>query len=117
FNANPQRLAEVSNYVQSEFLPQLKGLALCQSGIICRDPASDRFTFVEAHQAAFNDHGFCARSDSDPAFDKDCFSPKGQSVDPVFVTSANQPLLCGRSASDSRAYMPRAPWIRDANAS
>jgi hypothetical protein len=115
FNADPQRLAEVSNYVQSEFLPQLKGLALCQSGIICRDPTADRFTFVEAHQAAFNDHGFCARSDSDPAFDKECFSSKGQSFDPDIVSSASQPLLCGRSASEYRAYLPRARWIRDAN--
>src|SRR6201996_7160040 len=115
FNADPQRLAEVSGYVQSEFLPQLKGLALCQSGIICRDPASDRFTFVEAHQAAFNDHGFCARADSDPAFDKECFSSKGESFDPDIVSSASQPLRCNRSASEYRAYLPRARWIRDAN--
>ena len=97
-NADPRRLAEVSTYVQNEFLPQLKALALCQSGIICNDPAADRFSFVEAHQAAFNDHGFCARADSDPTFDKECFSPKGDSFDPDIVTSANQPLRCGRSA-------------------
>ncbi|MBV8924567.1 MAG: hypothetical protein JOZ74_04280 [Bradyrhizobium sp.] len=115
FNADPQRLADVSAYVQNEFLPQLKALALCQSGILCRDPASDRFTFVEAHQAAFSNHGFCARADSDPAFDKECFSPKGESFDPDIVNSANQPLLCGRSAGEYRAYLPRARWIRDAN--
>lgn len=115
FNADPRRLAEVSGFVQNEFLPQLKALALCQSGIICRDPASDRFSFVETHQAAFNDHGFCARADSDPAFDKACFSPNGQSFDPDIVTAASQPLLCGRSASEYRAYLPRARWIRDAN--
>jgi hypothetical protein len=115
FNAEPQRLAAVSNFVEGEFLPQLKALALCQSGILCRDPASDRFTLVEAHQAAFNDHGFCARADSDPAFDKDCFSPKGQSFDPDIVNSASQPLVCSRSAAEYRAYLPRARWIRDAN--
>ena len=115
FNADPQRLANVSAFVQSEFLPQLKALALCQSGILCRDPAGDRFTLVEAHQAAFNDHGFCARADSDPAFDKDCFSPKGQSFDPDIVNSASQPLVCSRSAAEYRAYLPRARWIRDAN--
>ena len=38
FNAEPQRLANVSSYVQNEFLPQLKALALCQSGVLCRDP-------------------------------------------------------------------------------
>ena len=31
FNAEPQRLANVSGFVQNEFLPQLKALALCQS--------------------------------------------------------------------------------------
>jgi lysophospholipase L1-like esterase len=115
FNADPQRLANVSAFVQAEFLPQLKALALCQSGILCRDPAGDRFTLVEAHQAAFNDHGFCARADTDPVFDRDCFSPKGESFDPDIVNSASQPLLCSRSAGEYRAYLPRARWIRDAN--
>ena len=72
-------------------------------------------TFVEAHQAAFADHGFCARAETDPEFDRQCFSPKGESFDPDIVNSANQPLLCGRSAAEYRAYLPRARWIRDAN--
>jgi hypothetical protein len=115
FNADPQRLANVSAYVDNEFLPRLKALALCQSGVICNDPNADRMTFVSAHQAEFADHGFCARADSDPEFDRQCFSPKGESFDPDIVASANQPLLCGRSAGDYRAYLPRARWIRDAN--
>jgi lysophospholipase L1-like esterase len=115
FNAAPQRLANVSNYVQNEFLPQLKALATCRSGILCRDPAADRMTFVDSHQAAFADHGFCARAAGDPEFDRECFSPKGESFDPDIVTAANQPMLCGRSASEYRAYLPRARWIRDAN--
>jgi len=115
FNAEPQRLAAVSNYVQSEFLPQLKALATCQSGVLCRDPASDRMTFVDAHQAAFADHGFCARAQGDPEFDRTCFSAKGDSFDPDLVNAANQPMLCGRGASEYRAYLPRARWVRDAN--
>jgi lysophospholipase L1-like esterase len=115
FNADPQRLANVSAFVQTEFLPQLKALALCQSGILCGDPRGDRMTFVDAHQAAFADHGFCARASSDPEFDRECFSPKGESFDPDIVTAANQPMLCGRSAGEYRAYLPRARWIRDAN--
>src|SRR6266852_2952024 len=115
FNAQPQRLANVSGYVQNEFLPQLKALALCQSGILCRDPAGDRMTFVDGHQAAFADHGFCARGPNDPEFDRECFSAKGDSFDPDIVTSASQPMLCGRSAGEYRAYLPRARWIRDAN--
>jgi hypothetical protein len=115
FNAQPQRLANVSNYVENEFLPQLKALALCQSGILCRDPAADRMTFVDAHQAPFADHGFCARAQTDPEFDRECFSAKGESFDADIVTAANQPMLCGRSAGEYRAYLPRARWIRDAN--
>ncbi|HWL19215.1 MAG TPA: hypothetical protein VNS33_06080, partial [Bradyrhizobium sp.] len=115
FNAEPQRLANVSGYVQNEFLPQLKALALCQSGILCRDPAGDRMTFVDAHQAAFADHGFCARAQNDPEFDRECFSVKGESFDPDIVTAASQPMICGRSAGEYRAYLPRARWIRDAN--
>jgi hypothetical protein len=115
FNADPQRLANVSNYVQSEFLPQLKALALCQGGVLCRDPAGDRMTFVEAHQAAFANHGFCARASSDPEFDRECFSAKGDSFDPDIVTAAAQPMVCGRSPGEYRAYLPRARWIRDAN--
>jgi len=115
FNAEPQRLASVSGYVQNEFLPQLKALALCQSGILCGDPAADRMTFVDAHQAAFADHGFCARAQNDPEFDRECFSVKGESFDADIVTAANQPMLCGRSAGEYRAYLPRARWIRDAN--
>ena len=115
FNAEPQRLANVSGYVQNEFLPQLKALALCQSGVLCRDPAGDRMTFVDAHQAAFADHGFCARARAIRNSIRECFSAKGESFDPDIVTAANQPMLCGRSAGEYRAYLPRARWIRDAN--
>ena len=115
FNAEPQRLAAVSNFVESEFLPQLKALALCQSGILCRNPRADRMTFVDAHQATFANHGFCARAESDPEFDRQCFSARGESFDPDIVTAASQPMLCGRSAGEYRAYLPRARWIRDAN--
>ena len=115
FNLQPDRLAAVSSYVDREFLPQLKALALCQSGVLCRDPGSDRMTFVDSHQATFGDHGFCARADTDPAFDRECFSATGESFDSDIVSAASQPLLCGRGASEYRAYLPRARWIRDAN--
>jgi lysophospholipase L1-like esterase len=115
FNADPQRLAEVSTFVQSEFLPRLKALATCSAGVLCGDPAGDRMTFVDAHQASFADHGFCARTEADPDFDRQCFSAQGKSFDPDIVASASEPLLCGRSAGEYRAYLPRARWIRDAN--
>ncbi|MET0969427.1 MAG: hypothetical protein ABWY18_09530 [Tardiphaga sp.] len=115
FNANPGRLANVVNFVESEFLPQLKAIATCQGGVLCRNPDSDRMTFVDAHQAAFANHGFCARGASDPEFDRACFSAKGDSFDASLVDSAAQPLVCGHGASEFRAYLPRARWIRDAN--
>jgi lysophospholipase L1-like esterase len=115
FNAEPQRLANVANYVQSEFLPELKAIARCQSGILCRDPRTDRMTFVDAHQPAFADHGFCARAATDPEFDRACFSARGDSFDPDIVAAAAQPMTCGRGASEFRAYLPRARWVRDAN--
>ncbi|MGY3606207.1 MULTISPECIES: hypothetical protein [unclassified Bradyrhizobium] len=115
FNAAPQRLGPVVGYVQDEFLPALKALALCQSGVLCRNPRADRMTFVDAHQDAFAMHGFCARGATDPEFDRQCFAANGESFDPDIVTAASQPMLCGRSASEYRAYLPRARWIRDAN--
>jgi len=115
FNAQPQRLAAVSNFVENEFLPQLRALALCEGGILCRNPRTDRMTFVDSHQASFANHGFCARAESDPEFDRQCFSANGDSFDPDIVTAASQPMLCGRSAGEYRAYLPRARWIRDAN--
>jgi lysophospholipase L1-like esterase len=115
FNADPGRLASVSGFVQNEFLPELKALALCQSGVLCRDPAGDRMTFVDGHQVPFANHGFCARAENDPDFDRACFSDKGDSFVSDIVTAASQPLVCGRSAGEYRAYLPRARWIRDAN--
>ena len=72
-------------------------------------------TFVDAHQAAFASHGFCARAQSDREFDRQCFSATGDSFDPDIVNAAGQPMRCGRSAGEYRAYLPRARWIRDAN--
>jgi hypothetical protein len=115
FNADPRRLSSVANFVESEFLPQLKAIALCQGGIICRDPAGDRMTFVDAHQASFANHGFCAKAASDPAFDRACFSANGDSFVADIVAATEQPMTCGRGASEFRAYLPRARWIRDAN--
>ncbi len=115
FNADPQRLNSTARFVQSEFLPRLKDLALCQSGILCRNPSGDRMTFVDAHQAAFANHGFCARAATDPEFDQACFSAKGESFVEDVVAAASQPMVCGRGASEFRAYLPRARWIRDAN--
>ncbi|MBI3699950.1 MAG: hypothetical protein HY242_05820 [Afipia sp.] len=115
FNANPQRLADVANFVQSEFLPRIKQLATCSGNALCADGKTDRMTFVDQHQPAFADHGFCAHTETDPPFDQQCFSPKGESFVTDIVDAANNPLACGAGASEFRAYAPRARWVRDAN--
>jgi hypothetical protein len=114
FSANGERLRGVADFVSRQFLPRLKALALCEGGS-CRDPASERMTFVDAHQAAFASHGFCARSKDDPPFDRECFSPKGESFNSHLATAATDPMACGAPASEYRPYLPRQRWVRTAN--
>ena len=114
FSANSTRLHQVSDYLGEQFLPKIKALATCE-GSTCRDPASESMTFVEAHQAAFANHGLCVRSSDDPEFDRACFSPDGDSFRANPREAATDPMACGRPASEYRAYAPRARWIRTAN--
>ena len=58
---------------------------------------------------------FRSHAPSDPDFDRECFSVKGNSFNSNPVTAATAPLACNRSASDFRAYLPRARWLRTAN--
>jgi lysophospholipase L1-like esterase len=114
FNADPQRLAEVVNFVQNEFLPQTGNLALCSGGVLCGDQARDRMTFVDQHQAAFSNHGFCARSENDPAFDRECSRPPAKASS----TTSSTPRTVHWSAAPApatSALFPRARWVRDAN--
>jgi hypothetical protein len=115
FTADGARMGKVADFVQNAFLPRLKGLVTCTGGAICVDPDTDRMTFVDGHRAAFVAHGVCARADSDPDFDKECFSPAGESFHASPVEGATQPLACERPASEFRAYASRARWIRTAN--
>jgi hypothetical protein len=114
FSANSNRLHQVSDYLGAQFLPKIKALATCE-GSTCREPASESMTFVEAHQAAFANHGLCVRSSDDPEFDRACFSPNGDSFRTNPREAATDPMTCGRPASEYRAYAPRARWIRTAN--
>ena len=113
FAADPQRLANVANFVQREFLPKIKNLAQCTGGTNCAK--GERMSFVDQHQADFTQHGFCARAGSDPQFDQQCFMANGESFVSDIASAANNPLACGAGASDFRAYASRARWIRDAN--
>ena len=115
FTANAERLRRVSEFVSEKFLPRLKSLARCEAGTICKDPATDRMNFVDTHLEAFSRHGFCARADTDPDFDQECFSPKGESFNANPVEAATAPLACSRRPREFRPYASRGRWIRTAN--
>jgi hypothetical protein len=72
-------------------------------------------TFVDQHQAAFAEHGFCARAETDPSFDRECFAADGTSFEESPVDGATAPLACSLPAREFRAYARRARWIRTAN--
>jgi lysophospholipase L1-like esterase len=114
FAVDAARLQRVGDFVSGRFFPALRALATCE-GNLCQDPASERMTFVDAHQLAFADHGFCARADTDPAFDVACFSASGESFQKDPVDAATHPLACDRSVAEFRPYAPRARWIRTAD--
>jgi hypothetical protein len=72
-------------------------------------------TFVDSHQDQFADHGFCARAESDPEFDRACFSETGDSFESNPAIAATDPMKCSLRARDFRPYAPRARWVRTAN--
>src|SRR5256885_972982 len=72
-------------------------------------------TFVDSHARGFADHGFCARSQEDPAFDRACFLPDGTSFQESPVAGATEPMVCAHSPREFRPYAPRSRWIRTAN--
>lgn len=115
FAADGERLRQAVDFVSRKFLPGIKALARCEDGRSCRDPATERMTFVDAHQSMFASHGACARADDDPAFDRECFSGKGETFQRSLVKAATDPMTCGYPASEFRPYASRARWIRTAN--
>ena len=115
FGADGERLRKTVEFVSNRFLPGIKALALCEDGKSCRDPSSERMTFVDAHQEAFESHGACARSERDPPFDRACFSGNGETFESSLTKAVSDPMACGFSASDFRPYASRARWIRTAN--
>ena len=115
FSADRERLRAAAEFVDTKFLPKLKMLATCDGNKVCRDPITDRMTFVDGHQAAFARHGMCVRAADDPEFDRACFSQTGDSFQTDLTKAADDPMACGHSASEYRPYASRARWIRTAN--
>jgi hypothetical protein len=115
FSADPQRLREAADFVDNKFLPAIKALATCDKPVICSNPLTDRMTFVDAHQAEFEQHGMCVHSPDDPVFDRECFSRSGKSFVTNPVAAAEDPLACSLPESDYLPYASRARWVRTAN--
>src|SRR5262249_15938038 len=115
FGVDGERLRQAVNFVSQNFLPEIRALARCENGRSCRDPSTERMTFVDAHQASFAPQGACARADDDPAFDRECFSGKGETFESSLTKGATDPMTCGYAASEFRPYASRARWIRTAN--
>jgi hypothetical protein len=114
FGADADRLHATAEFVDTKFLPKLKALATCD-GKTCRDPTTERMTFVDGHQAAFDRHGMCARAADDPEFDRNCFSTSGDSFQTDLTVAPDDPMACHEPASNYRPYASRARWIRTAN--
>jgi lysophospholipase L1-like esterase len=115
FRVDGARMRQAADFVATRFLPSLKAIIQCTGGTLCQDPAADRMTFVDAHQAAFAGHGLCVRSDQDPEYDRECFNAEGKTFTTSPVEGATEPVVCGLPVREFRAYAPRARWIRTAN--
>ena len=115
FGADAERLRATADFVDAKFLPKIKLLATCDGNKICRDPTTERMTFVDGHQAAFARHGMCVRAADDPEFDRTCFSTKGESFETDPTISPDNPMACREPPSNYSPYAPRARWIRTAN--
>src|SRR5262249_51958824 len=81
----------------------------------CRDPLTERMIFVDGHQADFARHGMCVRAATDPEFDRNCFSVKGESFQSDPTVASDDPMACSEPAGNYRPYASRGRWIRTAN--
>ncbi len=115
FGADAERLRATADFVDNKFLPKIKALATCDGNKICHDPATERMTFVDGHQAAFEGHGMCVRAADDPEFDRNCFSTSGDSFQTDLSAAPDNPMACGEPPGNYRPYAPRGRWIRTAN--
>jgi hypothetical protein len=108
-------LRAAADFVETKFLPKVKSLATCDGAKSCRDSSSERMIFVDGHQAEFARHGMCVRAASDPEFDRNCFSVKGESFQADPTVAADDPMACSEPAGNYRPYASRGRWIRTAN--
>jgi hypothetical protein len=115
FGADSERLRAAAEFVDTKFLPKVKSLATCEGNKSCRDPLTERMIFVDGHQPDFARHGMCVRAATDPEFDRNCFSVKGESFQSDPTVSPDDPMACSEPAGNYRPYASRGRWIRTAN--
>ena len=115
FGADADRLRAAAQFVENKFLPKVRALATCDGSKVCKDVNTERMVFVDKHQAAFARHGMCVRADTDPEFDRNCFSKTGNSFSEDPNAAPDNPMACGEPPSNYQPYMPRGRWIRTAN--
>src|SRR5262249_23759037 len=96
FGVDSARMRQVADFFAQQVLPKIKSLATCAGGSTCRDARTERMSFVDSHQDAFASHGVCTRANTDPEFDLECFSPKGESFHSNPAVAATDPMVCGR---------------------
>ena len=114
FNANAERMRKVALFVQNRFLPAIKALATCTGGVTCA--TGDRMTFADAHQAAFAQHGMCARADDRSRTSTATASRPTARASPTTRSTARPTRWSATwRPSEFRAYASRARWIRTAN--
>ena len=109
FGADADRLRAAAQFVENKFLPKVRALATCDGSKVCRDANTERMVFVDSHQAAFARHGMCVRADTDPEFDRKCFSKTGNSFPNDPNTAPRQSDGLRRAAEQlSTLYAARA---------
>ena len=113
FGADTERLRTTTEFVDTKFLPKIKTLATCDGNKICHDPTTERMTFVDGHQAAFDRHGMCVRATSDPEFDRNCFSTSGDSFQTDPNDRARQSDGLRRAAEQLSALCAARPLDQD----
>lgn len=119
---NAANAIATSQFVETELVPLLKGLATCDKAGDCATPDKDTMRWADTHRGLFSQHGICAHytaSDpiKEPAFDDAClgdghsFQRTGDNGDGL----ANPLRLCHKSPAEWRPYAPRARWMRTPN--
>ena len=116
FGADPSGCAPRPPSSTTSSCPTIKMLATCDGENACRDPMTDRMTFVDAHQAAFDQHGMCVHAPNDPDVRSAMlFAGRQELCDRPRRRRRRSDGLFARPASDYRPYASRARWIRTAN--